>query len=194
MGFDRRKATISLPCWPFCLLSSPWLTPTIDASDWWVIKRGFSHRLAYEFLRDAWAASSLQSSDLDLAPALFNPHPQAPYHHHQEHALSVAYHRFWLPTFGGQSSAYWQDSSSLSYLCLCIHVSRPANQHMFLPSRSLHLGFPWCNQPHLTFLSVFTIIFLRVSIKNPLWGDFGITESLICPVLTYSLEGKLWPT
>ena len=114
---------------------------------------------------------------------LYNPQPQSPYHHHQEHVPSVVYHRFWLPTFGSWSSAYLQDSSSLMCLCLGIHTSRPANQHMFLPSSSLHLGLPWCNQPYLYFLSVFTIVFLRVLIKNPLWVDFGITEFLICPVL-----------
>lgn len=150
MGFDRRKATISLPCWPFCLLSSPWLTPTIDASDWWVIQRRFSHRacvwvpqrrlssLLTAELRSGFSTSSVQ-------PTPSGPLPSPP------GACTISGLSQVLPTFGSWSSAYWQDHSSLSCLCLCIHASRPANQHMFLPSRSLHLGLPWCNQPHLTF-------------------------------------------
>lgn len=144
--------------------------------------------LASELFSNPRAASSVQSSDPELAPALDSPPPQPHDHHKQQHVPSVVYHRFCLPTCGSRASACWQDSASLRCVCLYIHASCPAKRHVFLPSRSLHLGLPWCNQPHLYFLSVFTIIFLRLSIKNPLWGDFGVTESLICPVLIMLTE------
>lgn len=185
--FDRRQ---QLPypaghvgCYPSLANTNYWCLLTDESSS-----AGSLTGLTCERFSDAWAASSLQSSDPDLAPARYNPHPQPHYHHRQQHVPSVVYHRVCLPTFGSRSSAYWQDSSSLRCLCLYIHASRPAKQHMFLPSRSLHLGLPWCNQPHLYFLSVLTIIFLRLSTKNPLWGDFGVTESLICPVLIMPTE------
>ena len=96
-------------------------------SDWWPSSSaGSLTGLACELFSNPWAASSLQSSDLDLAPALYSPHPQPHYHHKQQHVPSVVYHRFCLPTFGSRSSAYWLDSSGRRCLCLYIHASRQA--------------------------------------------------------------------